>query len=61
MKHVLVIAAVLGIAALGEPTAQRSMGEGAYAKRSNACYRKCRDHNWSAGRCLRHCRKRTRD
>ena len=62
MRHVLVIAAVMSIAALGEPTLQRSIGDGAQAQhrryvRDQACYRRCiNDMRKRSSACRRLCR-----
>ena len=66
MTHVLaisaVIVAVMTILAFGEPTIQRSIGEGAQAQhstkvRDQACYRRCRnDMRKSTSACNRMCR-----
>jgi hypothetical protein len=66
MTHVLAISAaivaVMTILAFGEPTVQRSMGEGAQAQhstkvRDQACYRRCRnDMRKSSSSCNRLCR-----
>ena len=56
------IVAVMTILAFGEPTVQRSMGEGAQAQhstkvRDQACYRRCRnDMRKSSASCNRLCR-----
>jgi hypothetical protein len=47
----------MGALMLGEPNVQTHVrDEESFARRSNPCYRKCREQSWSAGRCLRHCR-----
>jgi hypothetical protein len=66
MTHVLAISAaivaVMTILAFGEPTIQRSIGEGAQAQhstkvRDQACYRRCRnDMRKSTSACNRMCR-----
>src|SRR5262245_22110738 len=66
MTHVLAISAaivaVMTILAFGEPTIQRSIGEGAQAQhstrvRDQACYRRCRnDMRKSSSACNRMCR-----
>ena len=66
MMHVLAICAaivaVMTIMAFGEPTMQRSIGEGAQAQhstkvRDQACYRRCRnDMRKSSSACNRMCR-----
>jgi hypothetical protein len=66
MTHVLAISAaivaVMSILAFGEPTIQRSIGEGAQAQhstkvRDQACYRRCRnDMRKSTSACNRMCR-----
>ena len=56
------IVAVMTILAFGEPTIQRSMGDGAQAQhstkvRDQACYRRCRnDMRKSSASCNRLCR-----
>jgi hypothetical protein len=56
------IVAVMTILAFGEPTVQRSLGEGAQAQssskvRDQACYRRCRnDMRKSSSACNRLCR-----
>lgn len=56
------IVAVMTILAFGEPTIQRSMGDGAQAQhstrvRDQACYRRCRnDMRKSTSACNRLCR-----
>ena len=63
MKEIVRVAAIAiaisGVTTLGEAIAPALGADGAYADGRRACYRKCRYHNWSAGRCLRHCRERS--
>ena len=64
MKEIVRVAAIAiaisGETTLGEAIAAPTLvADGAYADGRRACYRKCRYHNWSAGRCLRHCRERS--
>lgn len=55
---VAVVVGTSGMMTLGEPIALTRIGNSAYAEGRRACYRKCRYHSWSAGRCLRYCRAR---
>ena len=66
MRYILTIgaaaAAILAIAALGEPTIQHATGDGALAQHSSqvrdqACYRRCRnDMRKPTSACRRLCR-----
>jgi hypothetical protein len=55
---VVAAVAVVSVTVLGEATVQPSRGDGAYARTSTECYRKCKVYNWSALHCLRRCRGR---
>lgn len=57
---VATIIATSSVMTLGEPTALNRTSDRAYSEGRRACYLKCRYHSWSAGRCLRHCRARTK-
>ena len=57
--NVVAVVAIMSVMMLGEPAVQSWFTDGAYARTSTACYRKCRIYNWSALHCLKRCRGRT--